>query len=65
MAFGTSGKVSGGPPQLNNQNSFSQAGERVTNPKAIIAIALKNQAANTPPSPLAQALAKRKKGKNA
>lgn len=65
MPFGTSGKMSGGPPQLTNQNSFSQAGQRVSNPKAIVAIALKNQAANTPPSPLAQAIAKKKKGKNA
>lgn len=44
-----------------------QSGQTVSNPKAILAIALKNNAANNAamaPSPLAQAIAKRKK-KNA
>lgn len=55
MAFNTSGKMSGGPPMLNNQNSYSQAGERVSNPKQIIAIAL-SQAHQQQQSPLASAI---------
>lgn len=55
MAFNTTGKMSGGPPMLNNQNSFSQSGERVSNPKQIIAIAL-SQAQKQNQSPLASAI---------
>lgn len=55
MAFGTTGKLSGGPPMLNNQNSYSQAGQRVSNPKQIIAIAL-SQEQKQNQNPLASAI---------
>ena len=71
MAFGTSGGFGASKPTLTNQNSYSQAGERVSDPKRILAIALAQKASTdasetVSAGPLAKmitGLKKKKKGK--